>query len=185
MQVKPKTVCSYDQVPESIHSFNEGLTQVADLETLLAYFRAWYYVPEGDAVGPSKFIGYDGMTAAEYMDRDDLDGRETEPILQRWFEVLEEGTPEYQYVEHKVMQLNSRFGKRVSSAARFSAPRGWRVSSPRLNTAGIQPRTGLPQEFTQGMNGHDESDAIVDVFVRAFSTLRPSEQAAVRRRIEA
>jgi hypothetical protein len=183
MQAKPRPVSDYNQVLENIHRFNEGLTSDTDLESLLAFYRAWYYAPEADSVGPSKFLGYQDMTAIEYMARDDLDGRETEPVLQRWFEVLEEGTPEHQYVERKVLELTARFGKRVSKAARFSAPRGWRVSSPRRDPIHGRNESGSFRGLTTGVNGHDESVAIVEVFVRAFSTLRPSEREAVLRRI--
>ncbi|MBI4282357.1 MAG: hypothetical protein HY672_02585 [Chloroflexi bacterium] len=184
MQEKPNPVSSYNQVAENVRCFNAGLLQGTDLETLLAYFRAWYYLPEEDAVGPSKFIGYEGMTGIAYMERDDLDGRETEPVLHRWFEMLEKGTPEHQYVEQKVLDLAARFGKRVSSAARFSAPSGWRVSAGTLRGNSGRREWASPGGSLQTTNGHNESEAMVEVFVRAFGTLRPSEQAAVLRRIE-
>ena len=184
MQEKPNPISNYTQVVENIHSFNEDLSQGTDLKTLLAYFRAWYYVPEEDAVGPSKFIGYEDMSGAIYMERDDLDGRETEPVLQRWFEVLEEGTPEYRYVEQKVLELAAQFGKRVSSAARFSAPPTWRGSAERSLGNKGRSATMPPSGTSQTAGVYDESDAIVEVFVRAFRTLRASEQAAVLRRIE-
>ena len=185
MDAKPHPVTSDGQVAENVQRFNEALPQATDLETLLAYFRAWYYVPKVDMVGPSKFIGYEGMTGAEYMEREDLNGTETEPVLKRWFEVLKVGTPEYKFVEQRVLDLAARFGKRVSRAARFSAPPGWKVSSQKLPGSSGHVGLGPSSEPLQAMNGHDESHAIVEVFVRAYSTLRPSEQAAVRNRIEA
>lgn len=185
MQRKPAPVTTYNQVNGNVRNFNAGLSEGTDLETLLAYFRAWYFLPEEDAVGPSKFIGYEGMTGAEYMARDDLDGKETEPVLQRWFEVLAEGTPEYRYVEQKTWDLAASFGKRVSRAARFSAPVGWRVSSRRHLINSGQTESRMPATPLQAVDGHDESEAIVEVFARAFSTLRPSEQAELLRRIEA
>jgi hypothetical protein len=176
----------YEQIPENIRRFNEGLAQDIGLKTLLASFRVWYYVPQEDSVGPSKFIGYEDMTAVEYMDKNYyLDGRDTELVLKQWFEELEEGTPEYRYVEQKVDQLTAQFGRRTNVRARFCAPRGWRVSSPRVNSSSAQTAPTPSQTRAAGINGHDESDAIVEVFVRAFGTLRPSEQADVLSRISA
>lgn len=180
MKNKPNPVSSYEHVVENIKNFNEGLSQGNGLETLPSYFRAWYYAPEADAVGPSKFIGYEGITVSEYMSRNDLDGRETEPVLLRWFGVLEDGTPEYQYVEEKVRKLVASTGKRVNSIARFCAPINWRVSSLSDSRGGSgRPPTLIKMEE----GGSSESDAVVDIFVRAFNTLRPSEQAALLKRI--
>ena len=180
MQAKPPTVTTYDQVIENVRNFNAGLSEETGIETLLAYFRAWYFLPEEDAVGPSKFIGYEGMNGIEYMLRSDLDGKESEPAMQRWFETLAEGTPEYKYVEQKTWELAARFGKRVNRVARYGAPVGWRVSSRDHLANKSQIGSGIPTPPLNAVGGRDESSAIVEVFARAFSTLRPSEQAELR-----
>jgi len=54
----PLSVENYEDVIEPVRAFNEGLKEGGNLENQLSYFRAWYYIPELDAVGPSKFIGY-------------------------------------------------------------------------------------------------------------------------------
>ena len=164
-------VTDYVEVVRSVGSFNEGLDEGKGLDARIAFARAWYYVPTLDAVGPSKFIGYSGMTAGDYMILA-LDGKETEPRLRRWFEALEPGTPEHAYVQRKVADLALRYGRKVSKAARFGAQRGWRLSGDDLR--GLEPTpTSSPEE----------SSAIIEVFVRAFGTLRPSEQSAVAARI--
>ena len=122
------TVKTYENVIESVRAFNEGLSRTRDLQRQLSYFRAWYYAPELDAVGPSKFIGYRGMTASEYMRSEDLDGRETEPVLTRWFDALESGTSETAYVAKLVEELLAKYKKAPNRVARFNAPRGWKMT---------------------------------------------------------
>ncbi len=48
---------SYREVVENVRQFNEDLVANTDICSQLSQFRAWYYVPELDALGPSKFIG--------------------------------------------------------------------------------------------------------------------------------
>ena len=85
--------------------------------------------PGIDKVGPSKFIGYRGMTGLKYMeDANSLDGRETQGVLRKLFVRLGEGTPEYRCVRQKVVDLSHKYGKSPNETATFSAPREWRVS---------------------------------------------------------
>ena len=184
MQIKPPPVTEYAQVNENVKNFNLGLQGEPELERILAYFRSWFFVPEADGVGPSKFIGYVGMSVEDYVSRSDLDGKETEPVLARFFEVLEEGSEEYIYVKQKVSDLCSRAGKRISRAARFSAPTGWRVSS-QLGDRPSEIESSGANNPAPADEGHGESDAIVEVFLRAFNSLRPSEKASILKRINA
>ena len=122
------TVESYKDVVESVQAFNKGLGEGQELEGHLSYYRAWYYIPELGMVGPSKFIGYRGMTAAEYMLSEDLDGRITEPVLGRWFNTLDSGTAESQHVAELVRELLARYKKAPNRIARFNAPPGWELA---------------------------------------------------------
>jgi hypothetical protein len=168
------TAESYDDVVECVRAFNEGLEEGEDLDGQLSYFRAWYYIPELDAVGPSKFIGYKGMTAGQYMRSEDLDGRVTEPVLGQWFDVLNEETPEAEYVERLAKELLSQYNKVLNRAARFSAPRGWK-----LHQEGVPVRRSIMQEGSQTQ----DMRPIVEVFWRAFLSLYPEDQAALAKRI--
>ena len=187
---KPAVVTSVEQVSENIARFQEGLLEEGlpedeNLVGRLAYFRAWYYDPSLDYVGPSKFIGYVGMNAESYF-LFALDGKETEPVLARWFTVLEEGKPEYRYVRDKVWEQNASFRKHVSRAARFSAPREWKLSANQGSSApnDIGPATANESnESLETLTDDGESAAIVEMFTRAFTTLRPSERAEVLRRL--
>ena len=61
-----RVVKTYEEVRKSISNFNRDLEGSDVLKSRLSSVRAWYYVPEEDAVGPSKFIGYNGMTEKKY-----------------------------------------------------------------------------------------------------------------------
>jgi hypothetical protein len=168
----------YEEVIESVRSFNEGLAAMErgagdDLAGLLAYFRAWYYIPELDLVGPSKFIGYRGMTASEYMETDELDGRVTEPVLSRWFEVVDDRSPEGRFVAARVETLVGRYESSVNRIARFCVRQGWRVQME------APARPSDQQAVTATGNGSDIQRPIVDVFFRAYQSLYPEDQNAI------
>ena len=63
----------------------------------LSLVRAWYYVPALDLVAASRFIGYKGMNRERYEQSGEIDGKVTEPHLQRkgWFRSLGEDEPQY------------------------------------------------------------------------------------------
>ena len=127
-----KLVTTREDVEKGIAQFNYDLAH-ADPSTRkalvdrLAFNRAWYYAPKPELVGPSKFVGYAGMTASLYVHGLQLDGRDTEPALQRLFRVLDRGSPEEALVRSKVEALLSLHGKALNRAARFCGPVGWKA----------------------------------------------------------
>ena len=66
-----------------LRGFNEVLKDIEGLQANLLRFRSWYYVPELDAVAPSKFIGFADMTGEFYEAnrKGSLNGGLTEPRL--------------------------------------------------------------------------------------------------------
>ena len=94
----PEFVDSAAQVIENIRRYQDEIGESAELVRRMTRVRGWYAVEANDGTwlfGPSKFIGYVGLTAETYVQmsprtyeprEDRLDGRETEPVLQRWFE---------------------------------------------------------------------------------------------------
>ncbi len=167
-------VKSYDQVVDNIKRFNEDLKDSDELQHLLPYFRAWYYAPDIEMVGPSKFIGYQGVTGGIYIKRRriDMDGRWTEPELKRWLEALEEGTPEYKHVKGLVESLFERFQKTPNKIARFNAKSGWEWRGHTIPKKTLQPK----------MN-KGGGDPLVDVFVQAYQSLTQSQRHEVAKRI--
>ncbi len=120
-----------NDVRESIRRFNVDLEHSEELARRLKMNRAWYYDPELDMVGPSKFVGYAGMTAGRYIEgieNGTLDGKHTEPTLQKWFQALDSESPEAALVRSRAEALAAKHGKSLSRVARFCAPAGWKVA---------------------------------------------------------
>ncbi|MCK4783375.1 MAG: hypothetical protein KAV87_06460, partial [Desulfobacteraceae bacterium] len=105
---------------------------------------------------------------------DGLDGKITEPILGRWFDVPIEETPEAKYVRDLVKQLVSRYNKVMNRKARFNAPRGWKLERESLtslqNAIQIDPQTSYLQP-------------LVEVFWHAFLSLSREDQDTIAKRI--
>lgn len=120
-------VTSLEQVRESIRRFNAELEQSGELTARLTMNRAWYYDDQIDMVGPSKFIGYQGMTAERYVQEGALDGKQTEPVLRQWFRLLDNESPEAAFVRSRVEAVLAKYGKSLNQVARFCAPIGWKV----------------------------------------------------------
>ena len=92
------------------------------LQDRAAYVRAWYGWQDDDGVwhfGPSKFIGYKGMTAAEYF-AGGLDGRRTEKQLADWFTEVTEDDEFYEELSDALTDMLHTYGKVPSSAARIN-----------------------------------------------------------------
>ena len=198
----PKPVENYKDVRDSVSAFTKGLEEGdegKELQNLLSYFRAWYYIPELDAdelnaVGPSKFIGYKDLSVEEYLTGKDLDGKVTEPILGKWFNVLIEGTPEADYVESLVERLVLDYHKGVNRKARFNAPRGWRLegksvaSTPSAiendpQTSDLQLGAASSQSAIQIDPQLSDLQPLVQVFWRAFLDLSQEDQDTIAKLI--
>ena len=169
-----KTVENEDEIKESVRAFNQGVSNTPELQSQLSYFRAWYYLPELNMVGPSKFIGYKGMTSDIYMTSNETDGRDTEPVLSRWFFVASEDSPEYSFVENMVENLLARYGKTLNRKARFNVPKDWRLN---------QHDTLRTPERIEEATSSNEPRPIVEVFWRAYLSLYPEDQEILARRI--
>jgi hypothetical protein len=170
-----ETVITYDDVLDSIRAFNNGLEQSKRFREQIPFFQSWYYVPELDAVGPSKFIRYKDMTWLEYIrDHSELDSRVAEPVLSKWFKRLEEKSAESIWVRQRVDRLLGQYGKTVNSSSKFSAPTGWGLMGEdnASHSTNIRAATN-----TSGPNPQ------VEVFWQAFLGLSPDDQKALADRI--
>lgn len=117
-----------EQALQNIYIFQKEVQPRSDrqlnalLETL-SQFRAWYAHKDGDKwiFGPSKFIGYNGLTLEKYATfyKEKMDGRKTEAALNAWFtqptskaliDELNEGLNEFL----------ASFGKKPSALSRIS-----------------------------------------------------------------
>ncbi len=81
---------SFKQVVENVVRYQQDLEGHSDLIARMSRHPAWYAVRAEDGrwlFGPSKFVGYVGNTAEQYLSSyDRRDGGETERTLDDWFE---------------------------------------------------------------------------------------------------
>ena len=121
----PKIADSVSSVMESLKRFNRDLETSEGLRDRLAYVRGWYAVRKEDGTGwifgPSKFIGYNGMTSDIYLDPNiGMDGRKTESQLSKWFQLVEEGSDLYDELWDELEEFLDWNDKEPSRAARIS-----------------------------------------------------------------
>ena len=115
---------SYWDVLDSVQQFNYDLDFDSKLQSKLNQFRSWYYIPDLDQFGPSQFIGYKDMSAAEYKGGY-TSGEATERALWRFFRPIQRSNPDRKSLESKLSDLCSRYGKRPNKAHRINIPRDW------------------------------------------------------------
>jgi hypothetical protein len=169
-------VSSVAQLVDNIKRYNE---QAAVFAALMPFNRSWYAVgtETGWLLGPSKFIGYQNLSAEEYLGRPysaemrgradlrdnntmPLDGRVTEGVLKRWSDLVEDGRPEYEDLHSALNALCARYGKKPNSLARISIVKESREASA--------PVFG---------------DELVTLLAAVFRGLTPAQKTAFRRHI--
>lgn len=159
-----KLVQNRDEAIRNIHSFQGELERSQELQSRLAYCRAWYAIRQDDGTylfGPSKFIGYSGMTAEEYVGpNNDRDGRRTESRLQDWFEEVTNPRAA-RLLESKLADYLAKFGKAPSKKARINVCR---------------------QPANIGA-GADSDELLLNLLVAVLRRLSPEQRHWVRNRI--
>jgi hypothetical protein len=110
----------------NIARFATELQKSAALQKRLAYARCWYACQDNEGqwqFGPSKFVGYDGMTADGYINTtEDRDGRRTEVQLQRWFAAIDPGSKLGNELGSALYRFLAMYGKAPSTKMRISVP---------------------------------------------------------------
>jgi hypothetical protein len=153
-----KLVTSLEQFQARIHEYQKYLR---DLAGLMPYNRAWYAVRHGNSwlFGPSKFVGYDELSAKEYLEREkgSLDGRITESVLQKWSELVEVGHPKHGELHAALGAFCANYGKKPNALARISIVHVKRVATP------VGPMF---------------SDELVALMVAVYKKLTPAQKSA-------
>ncbi len=119
---QPAFAESYRDVVANVEQFNRDLRSRHDVVSQLSMFRHWYYIPELDAFGPSKYIGYKDMNAERYARGEDKDGRDTEVLLRHWFTVLEEHDTRLPKLARQLEQLLMRYNRQPKRNFRIHVP---------------------------------------------------------------
>jgi hypothetical protein len=112
-------VVSLEDIVQNIKQFNRDLEDNTDIVTQLTQFIHWYYIPNLDAFGPSKYIGYKNMNTSKYGRGQRKTGVDTEKILKEWFIKLPVESVKSQDLMNKLSGLLELHGKKVKSNAKM------------------------------------------------------------------
>ena len=167
----PTLATSPGTVREAINRFQVEVRRSPLLASRLAYARAWYACRDDEGrwqFGPSKFVGYEGLTARQYvkLSRKGLDGRRTEAQLQQWHEELDPSSELYQDLSAQLSALLAEYGKAPSRKMRISVPK--------------EPRDERPTDSRDR-----ERALMLDLIVAFAESLPRSELRALRKRLMA
>ena len=131
-RVNHPLVTKYDEVRQNVQTFNEVLKGLESLQANLLRFKSWYYLPELDAVAPSKVyrVCRDDRGLLPGQSQGGSQRRANRPPgsadgSRRW----NRDSKEYQHVFDKVQQLLADNGKAFKKKPhlRFNAPPGWKA----------------------------------------------------------
>jgi hypothetical protein len=152
----------------NIARFRKEVEQNKALQKRLAYARAWYACQDETGewlFGPSKFVGYDGMTALGYIETaEDRDGRRTEAQLQQWFTVVDPASELGGELGSALFAFLATYGKAPSTKMRINVPKA-------------------VHEAHFGAVAKDPHDTLVDTIVAAARTLPASHFERLRTRL--
>lgn len=117
-------VTDFRHVAENIKRYQDDLAVNGGLVARMSRHPAWYAL-RGDngrwLFGPSKFVGYAGITAKRYLaPYDRRDGRETERVLAEWFQVVELNSVLGRELESQFRDFFSRYSKIPHKLRRIS-----------------------------------------------------------------
>lgn len=165
-----KIVSSPETVLANIERFGLEVDKSSELQSRLAYARAWYAQQNNRGVwhfGPSKFVGYEGLNAKTYIESaENRDGRRTEAQLQQWFVVVEPASPVYGELRSALFAFLAKYGKTPSTKMRINV-------------------TQEVYETASGTEHADANDAIIELIVAVTKSLPASHRAKLRARIAA
>lgn len=133
-KVRPQLVTSLNEVVENIKNFNRELSlyedgnayeAIATIMKNMSHYRAWYAYKDETSntylFAPSKYIGYQGMTARKYVETYVyMDGRKTEKVLSEWFELLDESEEDFEFLNRKLLYFFHVTGKTINAQFRIN-----------------------------------------------------------------
>ncbi len=164
-------VTSLRAVRDAIECFEAELQRSPPLAGRLAYARAWYACRDAQGrwhFGPSKFVGYENLTAQRYvtLSRNGLDGRRTESQLRKWFTLIDPSTELYEQLSSQLSAMLATHGKAPSRKMRISIPRE-------------------DYDELHGEGPASTSPPVIDLMVAVAKSLPNSELMLLRKRLMA
>ena len=152
-------------VLSNITRFREEVERSRALQKRLAYARSWYAYQDQEGqwrFGPSKFVGYDRMTAEGYIETaEDRDGRRTEAQLQQWFTAVDPKSELGTQLSSALYGFLSHYGTAPSTKMRINVP------------------NDVHDKYF-GATASDPHDILVATLIAAAKTLPPSHLEKLR-----
>lgn len=157
-------------VAQNIMAYQVALGKSEEMQRRARYHQSWYAVRDeaGDWVfGPSKFVGYAGIDADEYIATSvERNGRATEAHLRKWFTVVDEEDPLHSELTDALEDFLGEYGL---------TPR----AQTRIN---ILPAAGKRKSAPAG--GHLDSsttanDDLVALLIRVANSLPKGDRATI------
>ena len=160
-----KIVTTPEQVEANILKFEEELERSPELQARLAYARAWYAHCDANMewhLGPSKFVGYEGIDAKTYLrTAEEIDGRRTEAQLQEWYRAADKPHALQEQLSTALVAFLAKYGKAPSTKMRINMRSRMRIKTeqdpydPVVNLIVAVAKT-LPTENFQHLRGQLE-----------------------------
>ena len=124
MRVRHRVVASLDEAIANIATYVRSVETNGALAARIKQHPAWYAARDAQGswmFGPSKFVGYHGANARDYLaSYSRKDGREAEPALANWFVPVDIESALGRELHREFIGFAERFGKTPNSR--------WRVS---------------------------------------------------------
>jgi uncharacterized protein (DUF433 family) len=122
-------VTNADEAVDNIRRFASELSGSPELQSRLGTFKVWYAAPRlegGHDLGPSKFVGYRGNTAAAHVENSGKHGmrhgNDAQDVLDVAFADVPAGSAEHRALWRELSHILSRYGRRPHKGTRFRMP---------------------------------------------------------------
>jgi uncharacterized protein (DUF433 family) len=126
VRTRHRVVTSLDEAIANIATYTRGVETHQGLAARIKQHPAWYAARDNQGrwmFGPSKFVGYYGADAGDYLaSYDRRDGREAEPALANWFVQVDLQSALGRELWQEFIRFAERFGKTPNSRWRVSVP---------------------------------------------------------------
>lgn len=156
----------WEDIECNMVEFNRGLNGTSKASKRFARYSHWYYHPRLDIFAPSKFIGYNKTTHANYDGFGS--GGQTQQILKNYFDPV---SPEnYENYLSKLIKFADSYGYNVSEKT-LEGSLGW-IYEPKLSILELFIRSDPAYEIR-----HDE-DALYKEGHKKLSTFNKYERNA-------
>ena len=116
-------VTEYNDVLINIYQFNEDVRNDEEVAVYLSQFKHWYYIPELNMFGPSKYIGYKNMNSIAFNQGTHRSEVETGKVLKEWFYPLQTNTNEDLVLRTELASLLEDVDKKLRANAVIHVPK--------------------------------------------------------------